>query len=80
MSSLLATAKCIRRIPHILLLSSGSGSGSQIFPRCCSKSLRFGVPLVAPWVKNLTRSHEDEGSVPGLVQWVEDSALPQAVV
>ena len=29
---------------------------------------------------NLTCIHEDTGSTLGLVQWVEDSALPQAVV
>ena len=35
----------------------------------------FGVPVVAQWVKNLTRIHEDEGSIPGLAQWVKDLAL-----
>ena len=29
---------------------------------------------------NPTRNHEVEGSTPGLVQWVKDLALPQAVV
>ena len=27
---------------------------------------------------NLTRTHEDVGLIPGLVQWVKDLALPQA--
>ena len=35
-----------------------------------------GVPLVVQWLTNLTRNPEVAGSVPGLVQWVTDPALP----
>ena len=34
-----------------------------------------GVPVVAEWLTNPTRSHEIVGSIPGLAQWVQDLAL-----
>ena len=44
------------------------------------KELVWGVPIVAQWFENPTRIHEDEGSIPGLSQWVKDTVLLQALV
>ena len=40
-----------------------------------SKTLQVGVPIVVQWLMNQTRSHEVEGLIPGLAQWVKDLAL-----
>ena len=39
------------------------------------KKFKSGVPVGAQWLTNLTRNHDVAGSVPALVQWVNDPVL-----
>ena len=41
-----------------------------------SRKAFLGIPVMAQWVKNPPSIYEDAGSIPGLTQWVKDSALP----
>ena len=43
------------------------------------KKWNVGVPVVAQWLTNPTRNHEDLDLIPGLTQWIKDLALPWSV-
>ena len=41
----------------------------------CPQNISTGAPIVAEQAMNPTSVHEFAGSIPGLTQWVKDSAL-----
>ena len=41
-----------------------------------AKTKILEVPLVAQWLTNPARNHEDECMIPGLAQWFKDPVLP----
>ena len=76
----LTTETLIQGKPHFSQLrGKGEILQSWTYERYI-KNERRGVPVMAQWLRNLTRNHEVAGSIPGLAQWVKDLTLPWAVV
>ena len=62
----------------ILFLKGGSPAHFTIEETETSRVTRLilGVPVMGAMETNPTRDHEVAGSIPGLVQWVEDLVWP----
>ena len=46
------------------------GRGKDELEASNALNINAGVPFMAQQLMNLTRTHEDAGSIPGLAQWV----------
>ena len=67
--------RCLDMV-HLIVGQTGSCGMEEGFLR----QRRWGIPVMAQRLRNLTSIHEDVGSTPGFAQWVKDPALPWAVV
>ena len=72
---------CLQEAPTGSVLISPLRRGPTVFstwdvPNWLNMILVSGSSRhVAQWLTNPTRSHEVEGSIPGITQWVDDLAL-----
>ena len=66
-------------ILHFTMLSTGKSLLYTLKGNCLTlnfKKKSFGSSCHGAVETNLTRNHEAAGSIPGLLQWVKDLALP----
>ena len=57
-------------------LESSNSFPSSLTPLVLHRDEHLGIPVMAKWLMNPTRSHEVAGLIPALAQWVDDPVLP----
>ena len=71
--------KCIEIESSLVVARAGVGvtaNGYRISTLGDKNILKLGSSYCDSVETNLTSIHEDEGSIPGLAQWVKDLVLP----
>ena len=70
-----STKRASAVIGNILFLKLVGGRAERRVYKVFFKNNNQAVPIMAQWLTNRTKIHEDVGSIPGLNQWVKDPAL-----
>ena len=63
-----------------IVYCNGASSFQNLLHKNQALKMLEGVPVMAQWLMNLTSNHKVVGLIPGLSQWIKDSAMPWAVV